>query len=132
MAPEVRGNGVGMKAAHHDGILRLAAMLLAAAGGGEAHAGSTTAQLSMSLTIIDACTISTTGRDAATGVRRGRASGPVHVACSGGAAPSVTFARVSRAMAFAAGIAPPVGEGVFNVEREATGGNAVVRATVTF
>jgi hypothetical protein len=35
-------------------------------------------------------------------------------------------------MAFAAGIAPPVGEGVFNVEREATGGNAVVRATVTF
>lgn len=121
-----------MKGVCNGGILRLAAMLLASAGGCEAHAGSATAQLSMSLTIIDACTVTTTDRDAATGVQRGRASGPVHVACSGGAAPSVTFARESRAMAFAAGIAPPAGEGVLHMEREATGGDAVVRATVTF
>jgi hypothetical protein len=121
-----------MKGVRKGGILRLATWLLAVAGVCDANAGSARGQLSMSLTIIDACTVSALDREAATDAPRGRASGPVHVACSGGAAPSVTFARVSRAMAFAAGIAPPVGEGVLHVEREAIGGDAVVRATVTF
>jgi hypothetical protein len=115
-----------------NGILPLAAVLLAMTGWCDAHAGSAFGQLSMSLTIIDACTVSGLDREVATDAPRGRASGLVHVECSGGAAPSVTFARVPRAMAFAAGIAPPAGEGAFHAEREELDGGAIVRATVTF
>ena len=121
-----------MKAVCNSGILRVAALLLAIAGSCDARAGAAFEQLSVSLTLVDACTVSGIDREVATDASRGRASGPVHVACSGGAAPSVTFARVPRAMAFAAGIAPPAGEGAFHAERVDVGGEAVVRATVTF
>lgn len=120
-----------MKGVRNGGILHVAALLLATAGWCDAHAGAAFEQLSVSLTLVDACTVSGIDREVATDAVRGRASGPVHVACTGGAAPSVTFARVSRAMAFAAGIAPPAGEGAFHAERESDG-EAIVRATVTF
>jgi hypothetical protein len=120
-----------MKGVRNSGILRVAALLLAA-GWCDAHAGAVFEQLSVSLTIVDTCTVSGIDREVATDASRGRASGPVHVACSGGAAPSVTFARLSRAMAFAGGIAPPAGEGAFLAERELVDGEAIVRATVTF
>ncbi|HEU4662556.1 MAG TPA: hypothetical protein VFS55_00855 [Dokdonella sp.] len=114
-------------------ILRVAAIALLAAGWCDARAGAVFEQLSVSLTIVDSCTISALDREVASDAPRGRASGPVHVACSGGAAPSVTFARVPRAIAFAgAGIAPPAGEGAFEVERSAVAGADIVRATVTF
>jgi len=120
-----------MKGVRNSGILRVAALLLAA-GWCDARAGAVFEQLSVSLTLVDACTVSGIDREVATDASRGRASGPVHVACTGGAAPSVTFARMPRAMAFAAGIAPPAGEGAFHAERVDAGGEAVVRATVTF
>lgn len=124
-----------MKGVHTSGILRVAALLLAA-GGCDAHAGAAFEQLSARLTIVDACTVSSLDRVSASDAVHGGSTNPVRVACSGGAAPAVTFARVPRAMAFAtAGLAPPAGEGVFRTESESesvVGDPAIVRATVTF
>jgi hypothetical protein len=125
---EVRMNGVC-----NSGILRVAALLLAIAGCCDAHAGTASGHLSVSLTIVDSCTVSSVDREAATDAPRGRTSSPVHVACSDGVTPSVRFARIPRAIAFVdAGIAPPAGEGAFHAEREQLDGESVVRATVMF
>jgi hypothetical protein len=122
-----------MKGVFDNGILRVAALLLAIAGWSDARADAVYGNVSVSLTIVDSCTISGGDRGAVIDVARGRASGPVQAACSGGPAPSVTFARVSRAIAFAAaGIAPPAGGGAFHAQHEDSGGESIVRATVTF
>jgi hypothetical protein len=122
-----------MKGVCNSGILRVAAIVLLAAGGCDARAGAVFEQLSVSLTLVDSCTVSGIDREVASDAPRDRASGPVHVACSGGAAPSVTFARVPRAIAFAAaGIAPPAGEGAFRIEHGGADDESIVRATVTF
>jgi hypothetical protein len=123
-----------MKGVFDGGILRVAAALLVAiAGCCDARADAVYGNVSVSLTIVDSCTVSRADRDTAIDTARGRASGPVHAECSGGPAPSVTFARVPRAIASAAaGIAPPAGGGAFHAEREDSGGESIVRATVTF
>lgn len=121
-----------MKGMCNSGILRVAALLAAIMGWCDARAGQAFAHVSVGLTIIESCTVNGAALASATDIRSGRASSPVQVACSGSAAPSVTFARVPRAMAFAADIAPSAGEGVFHAERADFGGESVVRATVTF
>ena len=122
-----------MKGVCNSGILRVAALLVAIMGWCDARAGEAFAHVSVGLTIVDTCTVSGIARVSANGSSRGHASSPVQVACPGSPAPSVTFARVPRAMAFAAaGIAPPAGEGVFHAERLDFGGEPIVRATVTF
>jgi len=121
-----------MKGMCNSGILRVAALLAVIAGWCDARAGEAFVHVSVGLTIVDSCTVSGVATGSATDTRSGRASSPVQVACSGSSAPSVTFARIPRAMAFAAGTAPPAGEGVFHAERMDFGGESIVRATVTF
>jgi hypothetical protein len=122
-----------MKGVFDNGILRVALLLLVIAGWCDARADAVYGHVSVSLTIIDSCTVSGVDGETAIDIARDPVSGPVHATCSGGPAPSVTFARVSRAIAFAAaGIAPPAGGGAFHAERDDPDSDSIVRATVTF